>query len=142
MVHGLAFALRLLDPLRAAGVINDVFLPDPRMVGRFQPRTLTNRIATAAINPLLKIGPVRRAALGASILDLDALRRSEAAREQLIAAATGLSHHVSFDLCHGRGRRIRWRCSIPHAGCAGSTGCAWRMPRPSPTSCGRACTSR
>ncbi|WP_165978876.1 GMC family oxidoreductase [Antarcticimicrobium luteum] len=94
MVDGLDFALRLLEPMRDAGVINDVFLPDPQMVGRFQPRTLSNRLATAAINPMLKLGPVRKAALGRSILDLAALRSSDGMRRALIAEATGMSHHV------------------------------------------------
>lgn len=94
MVDGLDMTLRLIAPMQERGIINDVFLPDPKMVGRFQPRTASNRLAAAAINPLLKLGPIRRAALGRSILDIPALRNSRDAQRALIAAATGMSHHV------------------------------------------------
>jgi len=94
MVDGLGFAVRLLEPMRNSGVINEVFLPDSKMVGRFQPRTFSNRVIAGAINPLLKLAPFRKAALGRSILDLVALRGSDEMRRALIAEATGMSHHV------------------------------------------------
>lgn len=92
---GLAMSLRLLAGAQASRVINTVFLPNPKLVARFQPRTTTNAALTEAIRQMFRIGIIRRLALGRSVLDTAGLPDDPEALGGIVRSETGLSHHVS-----------------------------------------------
>lgn len=93
--NGLAMGLRLLAGAQASRVINTVFLPNPKLVARFQPRNATNAALTEAIRQMFRIGILRRLALGKSALDAAGLPDDPEALDDIVRSEAGLSHHVS-----------------------------------------------
>lgn len=92
---GLAKGLRLLAGAREAGLINTIFMPDPKLVARLQPHTRTNALAAHAIGALLDNGLLRSLALHRSALEATTLADERTALESILRQHTGLSHHVS-----------------------------------------------
>ena len=92
---GLSLAMRILTGAQRRGMINTAFMPDPRLVARFQPHTRSNAWATRAIGLLMDNGPLRRLALGRSALNTATLAEERAALERILRRHAGLSHHVS-----------------------------------------------
>lgn len=102
LIAGVRLSLELLADPRMAAVRNEVFLPDGRWVKSLGRLSRWNAVRAAAIAAMLDIEPVRRAALGRSLIDPDALARDEAALRELVIARAQPTHHVSGTCRMGR----------------------------------------
>jgi 5-(hydroxymethyl)furfural/furfural oxidase len=94
MVDGLKLMLDLLTDPAVTPARRDAFLPDPKIVARFGKRTAWNWARTLFVAGVLDIGPLRRALLGDSLLDLAALRADEDALRDYVRLRTSVTHHV------------------------------------------------
>jgi 5-(hydroxymethyl)furfural/furfural oxidase len=91
---GLGLACELLAEPEVAAVRNEVFMPDRRIAASLARRGDGAAARAAALAALLDIGPLRRAALGASTVDPAQLARDAMALAALAREHASLGWHV------------------------------------------------
>jgi len=95
LIDGLRRVFDLLADPQVARHRNDVFMPNKAAAGRLATRTTMNRVKTALISAVFGAAPwLRRALLGASVVQPAALRDDEAALRRIVRDATAHVHHV------------------------------------------------
>lgn len=102
MVSGARFALELLQDEEVVSARNEVFLPNAKSVSELNRRSRWSALQSAGAASLLETAFVRRAFLKKSIVNIDALSRSDQALRDFVRQRTGLSHHVSCTCKIGR----------------------------------------
>jgi 5-(hydroxymethyl)furfural/furfural oxidase len=95
LADGLRRIFELLADDAVAPLHHEVFMPNKAFAGRLAARTAFNAVRTRAIERVLAAAPaVRRALLGASVVDPRALLDDPAALRAIVQAATAHVHHV------------------------------------------------
>jgi len=95
LAQGLRLCLSLLLHPRMAAMRNEVFVPNGERARTLGRGTIGNWLRSAAIRTLLEVAPLRRALLGASILDVPRVIEDSEALRELVRTRVQLSHHVS-----------------------------------------------
>jgi 5-(hydroxymethyl)furfural/furfural oxidase len=92
--QGLKLALELMEAEPVRSTRHEVFIPDGRLVGSLNQRTLTNRLRAAAIEYALDWPQLRRRLLARSRIDTDRLMRDASARGEFVRRYAGMHVHV------------------------------------------------
>ncbi|TAK52554.1 MAG: glucose-methanol-choline oxidoreductase [Gammaproteobacteria bacterium] len=94
MVGGLRLVLQILNDPEVAGVRNEVFVPNNRIVQRIQKRNRWVTLQSLAIAKVFDLGPLRRALLSTATVDIGRLQRDEEALRELVRQRAQPVHHV------------------------------------------------
>ncbi len=102
LLIGLRLCLEIFADKRMASVRNELFLPSGKVAQSLSRRNFWNAVRAPVVALMLESGPLRRALLGRSKLNPQALLADPAALRRLALQHVGLSHHVSCTCRMGR----------------------------------------
>jgi 5-(hydroxymethyl)furfural/furfural oxidase len=103
LVSGLKLCCEILSGPRVAGVCNEVFLPNARIVKALGKRNPWNWLRAAAVSMLFDVpGGLRSCLLGSSRVDIRGLMQDDAALRRLVTERAQPVHHVCGTCRMGR----------------------------------------
>ena len=102
MTVGLSLCLDIFSDTRMTPAMNEVFLPNGKIVRSLGQRNLRNWIRAEVMGWALDAGLIRRTLMGRSTLDAKALMRDPATLRQMVLQRADPRHHVSCTCRMGR----------------------------------------
>jgi 5-(hydroxymethyl)furfural/furfural oxidase len=102
LVHGLRFALELLDDSSVTNMRHQVFFPNRKLVASLSPRTTWNRFKAHVIELLLDCAPLRRILFARSSIDVESLLADDRLLREFVRTYAQQQFHVCGTCRMGR----------------------------------------